>query len=162
MTRRETQSNAHWSGVPSLTELWLGALLRLAAMWLVNLAGLLGMRLSRLSGECHTDATPQALPLKDCDPTTKETETAARNSIQSIKALMPSRTRSVRPSKHEGVLTARRDESSLALCQGSRFSRHRDTLDPSRRRAAAADYHEESRTLSRPSRTRISGHSAPT
>jgi hypothetical protein len=112
-------------------------------MCLLNLARLLGMRPSRHVRECHTDvsrrsrkakagATPQALPLKDRDPS-KETNLAARTSSQSIEALMLSRPHSGRPSNHDGVLTAARDESSLAkarsaACRGSRLSKHRDHL----------------------------------
>jgi hypothetical protein len=84
------------------------ALLRLAAMCLLNLASLLGMRPSRHVRECHTDATPQALPLKDRDPSTKETNPAAQTSSETTPALMLISARSARPSKHEGALTARR------------------------------------------------------
>jgi hypothetical protein len=111
------QEDAHWGGSPSLIHHWMEALLRLAAMLLSNLARLLGMRVSRLSGECHTDVTPQALPLQDCDLAIKESTRAAPSS-QSLEALMLSselgprpRSRRVYPelvegSKHEGGLTA--------------------------------------------------------
>ena len=187
MKQEDAQLDANWGGSPSLIHHWMEALLRLAAICLLSLARLLGMRPSRLSGECHTDATPQALPLQDRDPITKETQPAATSS-QSTEALMLSselgRSPRPRPSKHEGGLTAARSESSLAkarsaACQGSRFSRQWDALGLprlipakagtqggpqglSRLRAAAAPPHEESRALPRPPRPRISGHTAPT
>jgi hypothetical protein len=162
MIQEETQLDANWGGSPSLIHHWMEALLRLAAMYLSNLADLLGMRVSRPPGECHTDATPQALPLQDRDPTTKETAPAARTSSQTTEALMVSRcAQAHRPSNHEGGLTARRRESSLASHRGSRLSKHRDTFSLSRLRAAAAHPQKESRALSRPKRTRISGHTAP-
>jgi hypothetical protein len=178
MKQEDAQLDANWGGSPSPIHHWMEALLRLAAMCLLNLARLLGMSPSRHPGECHTDvsrrsrkakagATPQALPLKDRDPATKETIPAVRNSSEPTIALMLSSERSSRPSKHEGALTARRHESSLASCKGEtrsveRFSRHRDAFTLSRLRAAAAHRHEESRNLPRPSRTRVSGHTAPT
>jgi hypothetical protein len=123
MKQEDAQLDANWGGSPSPIHHWMEALLRLAAMCLLNLASLLGMRPSRLSGECHTDvsrrsrkakagATPQALPLEDRDSTTKEINSAATRSSKTT--------------------TARR-ESSLAkaqsaACQGSRLSKHRDCL----------------------------------
>lgn len=101
----------------------MAAVLRLAAMALVSLAGFFGMRPSRLAGECHTDVTPQALPRRKSDPTTKETHQAVRHDSRTIVALMLSRTPSVRPSKHEGVLTAACGESSLGKARQRRIPR---------------------------------------
>jgi hypothetical protein len=53
---------AHWIGPPSLTELWLGALLRAVAMLVSYAASMVRMRLSLFSGECHTEVEPDALP----------------------------------------------------------------------------------------------------
>jgi hypothetical protein len=111
MTQEDAQRDANWGGSPSLIHHWMAALLRLAAMYLSNLANLLGMRVSRPPGECHTDATPQALPLEDRDPATKETQPAARTSSQTTEALMVSRcAHAHRPSNHEGGLTAARNK----------------------------------------------------
>jgi hypothetical protein len=129
MKQEDAQLDANWGGSPSPIHHWMEALLRLAAMCLLNLASLLGMRPSRHVRECHTDvsrrsrkakagATPQALPLQDCDLAIKETDLAARTSSQSIEALMLSSELGPRPrshrvypelvegSKHEGGLTA--------------------------------------------------------
>jgi hypothetical protein len=119
MKQEDAQLDANWGGIPSLIHHWMEALLRLAAMCLSNLASLLGMRVSRLPGECHTDATPQALPLEASDPSTKEIERAAPSS-QSIEALILSSERSSRPSKDEGVLTAARHKP---------VATHQDCLD---------------------------------
>jgi hypothetical protein len=184
MKQEDAQLDANWGGSPSLIHHWMEALLRLAAMCLLNLACLLGMNPSRLPGECHTDATPQALPLEDRDPI-KEATSAEAISHKLPIALMVVRSgprsgridpvdqfefrtcaQARRPSKHEGVFTTARDESSLAkarsaACQGSRFSKHRDAFSLSRIRAAAAHRDEDSCNLPWLSRTRISGHTAP-
>ena len=102
MTR--AHQGANWSGVPSLSHLWMAALLRLVAMLVSSAASFLRMRPSRLSGECHADATPQTLPRANSGTHNKETETAAANS-QTTEALLLSRPRSGRPSKDEGGLT---------------------------------------------------------
>jgi len=122
MKRRETQSAAHWSGAPSLTERWLGALLRLAAMCLVSLARLAGFKRSIPTGEC--DARPDRMfePATPSDPITKETHQAAHNSSRTTAALILSRCASARrPSKDEGGLTAARDEP---------IETHQHHLDP--------------------------------
>jgi hypothetical protein len=128
MTQEDAQLDANWGGSPSPIHHWMEALLRLAAMCLLNLASLLGMRPSRLSGECHTDVsrrsrkakagvTPQALPLEDRDPS-KETDLAEATGHKLPIALMLSSELGPRPrsprvypelvegSKHEGGLTA--------------------------------------------------------
>src|SRR6185436_15278439 len=60
MTR--AHRDAHWSGVPSLSQLWLAALLRLAAMLVSSVAAQVRMIVSVLSGECHTEVDPAGLP----------------------------------------------------------------------------------------------------
>jgi hypothetical protein len=60
MTRAHLRAN--WIRPPSLTELWLGALLRAFAMLVSFAANFLRMRPSRLSRECHVDVTPATLP----------------------------------------------------------------------------------------------------
>ena len=166
MIRRGPQHDAHWGGAPSLSHLWMAALLRRVAMVLVNLACVFGMRLGRCSGECHTGATPEALPRRKSDPIKKDPNPAAASSShRTTIALMPSRTRSVRPSKHKGGLAAAFCESSSAkarsaACRGSRLLKHRDPF-LSRLQAAAAHLHKESRTLSQPMRPRIRGPIAP-
>jgi hypothetical protein len=147
MNKEDAQQDANWGGSPSPIHQWMEALLRLAAMLLSNLANLLGMNPSRLSGECHTDATPQALPQKDCDPIEKETTLAEATGRLQTTAV-----------RHESSLAKARS----AACRGSRFSKHRDAFSLSRLRAAAAHPRDESRTLPRNPRPRISGLTAPT
>jgi hypothetical protein len=107
---KPARSRAHWIGPPSLTGLWLEALLRMLAMLMSNAATVSRMRPSRLSRECHTDAMPAMLPGEARGP--MEKQPAAENS-QSNEALTLSSTRSVRRvypelvegSNHEGGLT---------------------------------------------------------
>jgi hypothetical protein len=178
-TRRETQQDANWSGAPSPIHRWMEALLRLAAMYLVSLAGLFGMRPSRLVGECHTDATPQALPQSDCEPTSKETKPAAASSRTTAALIILGRTRSVRPSTRPPKLEERRwkDEGVLTEFNDKLVEEHRDSLGLSplipakagtqgrrqglsRLKAAAAHRHEDRLDLPR-THTRMSGHIAP-
>ncbi|MDP3738815.1 MAG: hypothetical protein Q8R02_15580 [Hyphomonadaceae bacterium] len=76
-------SRANWSGSPSLTGLWLEALLRGIAMLWSNVAATFRMIPSRPARECHTMQTPQVLPGETRD--TLEKEPADPNS-QSSKA----------------------------------------------------------------------------
>src|SRR5690349_25018310 len=92
MTR--AHRDAHWSDAPSLSQLWLAALLRLAAMLVSNVAAKVRMIASVLSGECHTDADPADLPEPKRD-LIKEPELAATHSATQ-SALMVSRPRSGR------------------------------------------------------------------
>jgi hypothetical protein len=105
MTR--TQSGANWSGIPSLSQLSLAALLRLTAMFVVGVAHSMRMLLSRLPRECHTDVTPDRLPATENGNQSKETKPAAANS-QSLEGLMP-RDREAIVSKHEAGLAGARD-----------------------------------------------------
>ena len=97
------QPRANWIRTPSLTELWLEALLRAFAMLWSNLATIVGMRPSRLPRECHTDVTPASLPQQDRD-TIRKTQSAATHS-QSHEVLML-RAGEAGVSKHENGLTA--------------------------------------------------------
>jgi hypothetical protein len=98
---------ANWSGVPSLTELWLEALLRMIAMFWVSLAATFQMDLSRRARACDTPPAPQALPRRTRE-TSEETSAAepARH-CQSTEALVVSRPRSGRPSNYKGELSGR-------------------------------------------------------
>ena len=99
-------ADAHWIGPPSLSHRWMAGMLHLLAMVWSYLACLFGMRLSRLTRECHTDVTPQALPRRDREPINEEPTSAAASSRRTTIALMVSRCASAhRPSNHEGVLT---------------------------------------------------------
>ena len=117
MTR--TQPAANWSDAPSLSQLLLAALLRLAAMFVEGAACLLWMRPSRLAGECHADVTPAMLPSASSGNQTRETETAVAHSSQTPEALMVSSEQSsrrvypelVEGSNHEGGLTRSLNES---------------------------------------------------
>jgi hypothetical protein len=53
---------ANWSGVPSLTGLWLEALLRMAAMLWVSVVATFKMSPSRRARECDTPPAPAVLP----------------------------------------------------------------------------------------------------
>ena len=97
-------SRANWSGVPSLTEHWLEALLRMIAMLWSNLATIVGMRSSRPLSDWHTEAAPASLPQQDRDTATKEATSAATHS-HSHEVLML-RAPKGRVSKHEDGLTA--------------------------------------------------------
>lgn len=118
-------SRANWIGPPSLCQLLLETLLRVAAMLWSNLAATFRtclavadlsrrsrkakaerrrrMILSRPARECHTTQTPQALPGKTRDPI-KETDLAVENS-ESKEALIL-RAHEVRVSKDESAPTA--------------------------------------------------------
>jgi hypothetical protein len=76
---------ANWSGVPSLNQPWLVALLRAFAMLVLCAASTVRMRFSLFSGECHTDAEPEMLPEPASSPTSKETTEAATNSKLIVK-----------------------------------------------------------------------------
>src|SRR5690349_12881775 len=99
MTR--AHRGANWSGVPSLSQLWLAALLRLVAMLVSNVAAHVRMIASVLSGKCHTDVDPAGPPAPKRDMI-KETQPAETPS-PFTKALMVSRPQSGRSSNHEGV-----------------------------------------------------------
>src|SRR5690242_4205520 len=83
MTR--AHRGANWSGVPSLSQLWLTALLRILAMLVSNVAATVQMLIRRRSGECHTEETPDRLPQQTHDPI-REASPAAPNS-QTIDAI---------------------------------------------------------------------------
>src|SRR4026207_615127 len=89
-------------GPPSPLDRWINALLRGLAMLMSHAAHLCSMRLIRLSAECHSDATPEALPctesgkLKEPQPAVGSTH--ADYSSNASEGRMLSSTRSVRPS----------------------------------------------------------------
>ena len=83
MTR--AQPVAYWSRVPSLSQLLLAALLRLAAMLVSNAVRPMRMLLSLLPRECHTDVEPDRLPAMDNGNRNKETEPAAAHSHLNCK-----------------------------------------------------------------------------
>jgi len=89
---------------PSPLDRLINALLRSFAMLVSHVAHLCSMRLIRPVPECHSETTHEVLPCGESGKL-KETIQAAANS-QPPEALMVSSTRSVRPSNHEGGLTA--------------------------------------------------------
>src|SRR5689334_21351688 len=115
MTR--AHQDAHWSDAPSLSQLWLAALLRLLAMLVSNVAATVRMIASVLSGECHTDVDPADLPQPKHDPT-RETNLAAPHS-ETQSALMVSSEAGLdpaeRPSNQEGVLTIWSNSATVLL-----------------------------------------------
>ena len=86
--------------IPQLPQPLLTAVLRALAMLVLNVVSTFQMRLRRPAVNA-TRQMPQPLPGMKID-TFKETQAVQQDSRQ---ALTPSSTRSVRPSKHEGVLT---------------------------------------------------------
>src|SRR5689334_5702268 len=90
MTR--AHQDAHWSGAPSLSQLWLAALLRLVAMLVSKVAATVRMIASVLSGECHAEVDPAGQPEPKRDPI-EETNLAAPHS-ETDEALMVSSARS--------------------------------------------------------------------
>jgi hypothetical protein len=128
-------SRANWSGVPSLNQPWLVALLCMIAMLWSNVAATFRtclavaerrrrMSPSRYARECDTQPAPAALPRETHD--ILETEPAAASS-QPHEALMVSSTRSVRLSNRE-----RRSASADELIQWINSSSER----PERKRRA--------------------------
>jgi hypothetical protein len=101
-------------GTPSPLDRWINAMLRGLAMLVSFARSIRSMRLIRPPAECHSDATPEALPCEESGKL-KEPEQAARSSqtqrasassSHANEALMVSSERSSRPSNHEGGLTA--------------------------------------------------------
>jgi hypothetical protein len=102
------QTRAHGLVTPSLSQLWLTAMLRVAVELVRNVASTLWMNRRRPPAECHSDATPAPLPGETTD-TQQQEPTPAATSSNSHSALMvssdPSRSDGTRPSNHEGALT---------------------------------------------------------
>jgi hypothetical protein len=100
-------------GTPSPLDRWINAMLRGLAMLVSHVAHLCSMRLIRPPAECHSDATPEALPCTESGKL-KETTPAAgsSNASQSSNARegLILRTRSATAelvdSKDEAGLTA--------------------------------------------------------
>ena len=107
-----TQSDANWSGVPSLSQLLLAALLRLAAMFVVGAADPLRMLLTLLARECHTDVKRDRLPAMDSGKSGKA-EPAATHSQTSVNA----------NTSHRGSFSGK---ARSAASRESRFDRHGD------------------------------------
>jgi hypothetical protein len=101
MTRAHLRAN--WSGVPSFSQLLLAALLRAFAMLVLYAASIVGMRLSLLSGECHTEVEPETLPALTSG-ILMETEEAA----ESRRDLLPSTTTIPHELRSTTILPARR------------------------------------------------------
>ena len=109
---------------PSPLDLLINALLHAFAMLVSHVAHLCSMRLIRHSAECHSDATLEVLPCTESGKLKETTQAAASNHTRrgsasssnavatapegaiAREALMVSRSRSDRPSNHEGVLRA--------------------------------------------------------
>jgi hypothetical protein len=72
---------------PSPLDRWINALLRSLAMLVSFVASICSMRLTRRLAECHSDATPEALPCTESGKL-KETTKAAANS-QLTSAIRP-------------------------------------------------------------------------
>lgn len=96
------QTRASGLGNPSLPQLWLTALLCVLVELVRNVASTFQMSWLRLKRDWHTRDDEAALPRETSD-TNQEANTSAQH--RSPLALILSSTRSVRPSKHEGVLT---------------------------------------------------------
>ena len=117
------QTRANGFETPSLPQLLLTAMLRVLAELVLNLASTLQM-IRRRSHVNVTRAAPPVLPRETSD-TSKEQLAVQPDSP---KALMLSSTQSVRPSKHERVLTTRATptESFSGSPRESRLAHHRD------------------------------------
>jgi hypothetical protein len=146
MTRAHRRTNR--GGIPSLSQLLLAAMLCLLAELVQNVAVILRMKPSRLSGECHTDVTPPPLPEDRGDQ--QETNPAAATSQTTTEALMVSSAASAaRPSNHEGVLTG----ASFKLVQHRGLS--------SRKREALSGTHSSASGLADPWLPALRGVAAP-
>src|SRR6185436_2142358 len=91
-------------GTPSPLDHWINAMLRVFAMLVSHAAHLCSMRLIRISAECHSDATPEALPctksgkLKEPEQAAPDSHTDHPSNAQ--EAPMVSSERSSSPSNH--------------------------------------------------------------
>ena len=66
-------------GTPSPLDRWINALLRSLAMLVSHAAHLCSMRLTRYPAECHSEATPEALPCEENGKQKETIEAAARS-----------------------------------------------------------------------------------
>jgi hypothetical protein len=127
----QARSRANWSGVPSLTGLWLEAMLRLIAMLWSNLALFAGMLLSRLSRECHTDVAPHRLPRRDREPI-QEPDPAGPTGLSSTSRLLNrSSSGKARSAASRGSLFESQRDSHRSPRSSNRDPRHKagdDTL----------------------------------
>ncbi len=120
------QTRTHWAGHPVASSARLIDALGLFAILMSEIASTLQI-ITRRPPIIGTWEMPAGLPGETSDTQQQETETAVPSS-QPTQALMVSSTRSVRPSNHEGVLTARAmpTKSFLAPCREFRLAQHRD------------------------------------
>ena len=100
---RHAQGLAHWSGKPSLSQLWLGSTLHALAMLVLHVVSFLRMRPSRVPRECHADVVPAALPRTNSNNNNQET-TLAEATSETIEGLIL-RAHEVRVSNQEAGLT---------------------------------------------------------
>ena len=99
MTSARTHANE--VGSPSLPQLLLDALLRLFVELVQNVVATLWLKLLRPLRDWHTETAETSQPAETTDPTKDHHAVQPDRPI----ALMLSSTQSVRPSKHERVLT---------------------------------------------------------
>src|SRR6188474_2300492 len=88
-------------GTPSPLDRWINALLRGLAMLVSHAAHLCSMRLIRHAPECHSEATPEALPCRKSGKLKETTQAAAcsytrRAGVASIASAMAHRSSKAR------------------------------------------------------------------
>ena len=103
-------------GTPSPLDRWINALLRGLAMFVLNVARRFAFRHRNPTAECDGDQAPAPEASFVLDQH-QEPEPAAASS-QPIEALMVSRSRSDRPSNHEGGLTHSEPRGTPPLGKG--------------------------------------------
>jgi len=108
-----TQTRANGLGTPRLPQLWLTVVLRLFVELVHHVASMLQM-IRRRDAVIGTQPMPTDLPRAATDTQPKDLNTAAQHRC-SLIALILSSTRSVRPSKDEGVLTTVSHTPSVSL-----------------------------------------------
>ena len=122
MTQARTHANE--VGSPSLPQLLLDALLRLFVELVQNVVATLRLKLLRPLRDWHTETAETSQPAETTDPAKDHHAVQPDRPI----ALMLSSTQSVRPSKHERVLTTRATptESFSGSSRESRLAHLRD------------------------------------
>jgi hypothetical protein len=129
-----TQSGANWSGVLSLSHLWMAALLRLSAMFVCGAVSFLRMRPSRLPGECHADVTPQTLPSANSG-SSKKAEPAEASSQTNMKT----------NTSHRGSFSGK---ARSAASRESRFERQWDRRNTAQSPSSSNRDFRDARSLS--------------
>jgi hypothetical protein len=145
----QAQGRANWAGNPSLSQLWLGSTLHILAMLVSTVARLFRFQQPNPTAEC--DGSPAQTPEADTvlDQLQEATTTAVAVAVAvagiaraaargaTIEGLMVSRELALsarsRPSNHEDGLHNSLNESSSALCRGSRFEERWNSQDSHRR-----------------------------